>query len=381
MERTVTAWLALEVGGGAIAIGLIFAARMLPSLLFGLAAGTIADRVNRAHQLLAVAVAALALMAGFGWIVGLGGLQVWHVVVFSFVAGCIQVFDTPARQALVLDTVPREAAANALALTALAARFASAVGAIGAGALIALAGVGHTYLAIAGIFAIAALLVATLRVPQDHHTMVALPPFSQSFRDAARLIVDLPAVRTLMIAGVVCEIFAFSYMSALPLFAQDVLAVGAEGLGTLNGAAAIGGAIAVALLALLPGKIERQPVLGAVFLIYGVSLLSLAATGSLLAAIAVMLVTGCCAGAFDVLQQTLIQLAVPDQQRGRAVGLWVLSIGSAPVGHLEMGTLIAVLGVPAALLINGAITIISATALLRQAPEYRWARLIRTKAQ
>src|ERR1043165_1389898 len=86
MERTVTAWLALEVGGGAIAIGLIFAARMLPSLLFGLAAGTIADRVNRAHQLLAVAVAALALMAGFGWVVGLGGLRVWHVVVFSFVA-------------------------------------------------------------------------------------------------------------------------------------------------------------------------------------------------------------------------------------------------------------------------------------------------------
>jgi MFS family permease len=311
----------------------------------------------------------------------MGGVRIWQVVVFAFLAGCIQVFDTPARQALVLDTVQREAAANALALTALASRFAAALGAIGAGALIPLAGVAHSYLVIAGTFAIAALLVATLRVPQEHRIAVARPPFSQAFRDAARLMVDLPAVRTLMIAGVVCEVFGFSYMSALPLFAQNVLAVGAEGLGSLNGAAAIGGAIAVALLALLPQRVGRQPVLGAVFLVYGLSLLMLATAHSLPSAIAVMLVTGCCAGAFDVLQQTLIQLAVPDQQRGRAVGLWVLSIGSAPVGHLEMGALITALGVPAALAINGAVTAAAALALLWRAPAYRWAWLARSKAQ
>jgi MFS family permease len=380
MERTTTAWLALQVGGGAFAIGMIFAARMLPSLLFGLAAGTIADRANRTHQLLAVAVAALVLIASFGWIVSLGGLRVWHVVVFAFVAGCVQVFDTPARQALVLDTVPREAAANALALTALASRFASAAGAIGAGAVISLAGVARAYTVIVGAFGLAAVLLATLRVPQEHRALVALPPFSQSFRDAARLIIDLPTVRTLMVAGVVCEIFAFSYLSALPLFAQDVLKVGAEGLGTLNAAAAIGGAIAVALLALLPGSVKRQPVLGAIFLAYGMSLLSLAVMRNLLGAAAVMLVIGCCAGAFDVLQQTLIQLAVPDQQRGRAVGLWVLSIGSGPVGHLEMGTLIATLGVPAALLINGGVTVAAAAMLLWRVPTYRWAWGTKPKA-
>ena len=60
---------------------------------------------------------------------------------------------------------------------------------------------------------------------------------------------------------------------------------------------------------------------------------------------AALLVVGVCAAAFDVLQQTLIQMAVPDNQRGRAVGIWVLSIGSAPLGHLEMGLLIALLGV------------------------------------
>jgi MFS family permease len=379
MERTATAWLALEVGGGAVAIGLIFAARMLPSLLFGLAAGTIADRADRPRQLLAVAGAALLLMAAMSWLSGTGKIQIWQVVVFAFASGCLQVFDTPARQALVLDTVPREAALRGLALIALAARFSTALGALGAGALIPLIGVPRCYLVVAVAYGLTAVLVATLRVPQEHRILVALPSFSRAFRDAARLMIDVPVVRTLIVAGLACEVFAFSHMSALPLFAQDVLATGAEGLGTLNAAAAIGGAIAVALLSLLPGGWRRQPLLGAIFLVYGLSILVLAATRDLAAAAAVLVVTGFCAGAFDLLQQTLIQTAVPDAQRGRAVGMWVLSLGSAPVGHLEMGMLIAALGVPIALLINGAVTVAAAAMLLMRAPDYRWARWPRPK--
>jgi MFS family permease len=380
MERTATAWLALEAGGGAFAVGLIFAARMLPSLLFGLAAGTIADRADRARQLLAVAGAALLLMASFGWLIGTGNVRVWQVIVFSFVAGCVHVFDTPARQALVLDTVPKEAALRALALTALAARFAAALGALAGGALIPLVGVVRCYLVIAVAYGVAALLVAALRVPQEHRSQLAPPPFRQALRGAARLMIDVPAVRTLMIAGIACEIFAFSHMSALPLFAQDVLAAGAEGLGTLNAAVAVGGAVAVALLSLLPGQGRRQPLLAAIFLLYGLSILVFATTRGLAAAAAVLVVTGFCAAAFDVLQQTLIQMAVPDQQRGRAVGVWVLSIGSAPVGHLEMGLLVATLGAPVALLINGALTVAAAALLLARAPDYRWARWARPKA-
>jgi MFS family permease len=379
MERTATAWLALEAGGGAFAIGVIFAARMLPSLLFGLAAGTIADRADRTRQLLVVAGAALLLMAGFGWLIGTGNVRVWQVVLFAFAAGCVQVFDTPARQALVLDTVPKQTALRAMALTALAARFAAALGALAGGRLIPLAGVVRCYLVIAAIYGVAAVLVALLRVPQEHRTLAVPTPFRQALRDAARLMVDVPAVRTLMIAGVACEIFAFSHMSALPLFAQNVLAAGAEGLGTLNAAVAIGGAVAVALLSLLPGGGRRQPLLAAIFIVYGLSILVFATTRDLTAATAVLVVTGFCAAAFDVLQQTLIQMAVPDEQRGRAVGVWVLSIGSAPIGHLEMGLLVAALGAPIALSINGALTLAAAALLLVRAPDYRWSSWARPK--
>ena len=372
MDRTATAWLALEVSGDAVAIGMVFAARMLPSLLFGLIAGTIADRAERSRQLLVVSLASMLLMIGFGALVGLGAIQIWQVVLFSFLAGCVQVFDTPARQALVLDAVPRETALRALALVALAARFAAAIGAAGAGILITRSGVPAAFLVIGGVYGVAAALVVLLRITQTHHTQAAVPPFTAALRDAARLLVDVPRLRLLSIAGIACEIFAFSYMSALPLYTQDVLRAGADGLGLLNAAAAIGGANAVLLLSLVRHDTPRDRLLGAVFLIYGIAIVVLAATPSLTLAVGVLLVIGFCAGAFDLLLQLLIQTAVPDAQRGRAVGIWVLSLGSAPVGHLEMGALAAGLGVPLALLINGGLTVGAALLLMVRERSFRW---------
>src|SRR3954447_10235302 len=197
MERTATAWLALQAGGGAFSVGLVLAARMLPSLLLGLAAGTVADRVDRRRQLLAVGGAVCCLMAAVSWWIWSGPVHVWQVVAIAFSLGSLQVFDTPARQALVLDTVPAESAQRALALNALASRLAIALGALTAGVLIPRSGVPSCYLAIAVTYALAAVLVIALRAPQRERGRVAHPPFMRSLREAARLLVDIPAVRTL----------------------------------------------------------------------------------------------------------------------------------------------------------------------------------------
>jgi predicted MFS family arabinose efflux permease len=372
MERTATAWLALEAGSGGLAIGAIFAARMLPSLMLGLVAGTVADRSDRPRQLLAVAAATVFLTAAFGWFAGAGQVQSWQVAAFSFVAGCLHVFDTPARQALVLDTVPRVTAARGLALNALAARIAAAIGALAAGFVIARLGVSNAYFVIAVVCAITGVLVATMQVAQ-HRTLVASrPPFKRALIEAARLIVDLRSVRTLFMVGIVCEVFAFSFNSALPLFSKDILAGGATGLGTLNAATSIGGAIAVITLSLIPNELPRRPLLGATFVLYGMAIVALAATRTLFLAATILLLIGFCAAAFDVLQQTLIQLSVPDEQRGRAVGVWILGLGSAPIGHLEMGAAIGAFGAPTALVINGGLTILSALVLLARVPAYGW---------
>jgi MFS family permease len=372
MDRTALAWLAIEAGAGPLAVGLVFVARGLPALFFGLAAGTLADRVDRRKLLLLVAATLGVWMVFIGWLAGTGSMQVWQVILAAFVSGCIQVCDTPARQALVIDTTSRSAAANALALNGLASRGCGAIGAFGAGALIPFIGIGHCYYVIAFVYIIGGLLVLAMGTQQSAHVTVAHAPFTQALRGAVRLMVDIPAVRMLMFSGVAAEIFAFSYNSALPVFTKDVLFSGPGALGVLNGAGSVGSTIALMLMLIIGDRLRREPLLATIFFGYAVSLIVLALTRNLYLAAAVLVVTGICSGAFDLLQQTLIQLAVPDEQRGRAVGIWVLGLGSAPAGSLEVGALMGALGAPIALAINGVISIICAAALVVRAPHYRW---------
>jgi len=368
---TATAWLALGDGGG-FSVGLVLAARMLPNLLFGLPAGTLADRLDRPRQLLAVSLAALPLMLALNRLADSGSVPLWQLVSLSFATGCLPVFDLPARQSLVMDVVPRELASNAMALNALATRLCVALGALLAGVLIPLAGVAACYLVVAGAYIISGLLVLAVRSATSPLARGAGVSFGCAIRQGARLIVDVPAVRTLVAAGVACEIFGFSFLTAVPVVARDVVGAGAEGLGTLNAATSIGGTVAVLVLSVLPRGVRREWIMSLVFAVYGLSLLALAGMSSLVAAAAVLVVTGACAASFDLLQQTLLQLAVTEDQRGRAVGVWVLGTGSAPIGHLEMGTLVAALGAPPALMVNGLILVICAVVLVTSTPLYRW---------
>lgn len=374
MQLTATAWLALGSAGGAFSVGLVLAARMLPNLLFGLTAGTLADRANRSHVLVAVGLSGMPIMLGLSWLASREVTPVGLLAVLSFASGCVSVFDIPSRQALVMDTVPRELAPGAMALNALATRLCTALGALCAGALIPLAGVGSVYLAVAAIYALGAGLVLCVRplaVPTGR-SQAAPPPFSQALGEAVRMIARHAAVRTLMLAGIACEVFGFSFSTAVPVLARDVLATGAAGLGTLNAATSLGGMLAVGGLSLVPARVPREPLLGLVFVVYGAALVALSRSTDVAGAAAALLATGACAAAFDVLQQTLMQLAVPASQRGRAVGIWVLGIGSAPLGHIEMGTLAATLGAPTAVSINGCLVLAAAATLVARARAYRW---------
>jgi predicted MFS family arabinose efflux permease len=370
MQRTASAWLALQVGGAAL-VGIVLAAGMLPPLAFGLAAGTVADRVDRPRQLAAVAVAGLPLMAGYSWFAAAGRTDVWLLLLISFAVGCLPVFEAPARQTLAMDTVRPAAAPNAIAMNAVATRLFVALGALAAGTLIAVIDLAACYLVAAAAYACAAGLALGIRAPRASHTSASHPPFGQALHAAARLVVDVPAVRTLLLAGVAAEVFAFSFTTAVPVVARDVLDAGAEGLGFLNAAVALGGTLSVLALSVVPPRVPREPLLGGVFLVFGVSLVAVATTRDLAVASASLAVTGGCAAAFDLLEQSLLQLAVPEHQRGRAVGVWLLGLGSAPLGHLEMGALASALGAPIGLRINGLLVLAGAATLLVRAPAYR----------
>jgi MFS family permease len=371
MLTTTLAWGALGDAGGGFGVGLVLAARTLPNLLFGLAAGTLADRSERVRQLVVVSLLAAPLMLALNRVAASGSTAVWPLAALSFGVGCLSVFDIPARQALVMDAVPRGLAATALAVNALGARLCMGLGALMAGLLVPLLGLDTTYLVVAAMYLAAAALVLPVQTPKHLRLTRELPSFRQALMEGARLVVDIPRVRTLTVASVACEVFGFSFMTAMPVMARDVVAAGVEGLGTMTASVSVGATLSVLLLSLVPSRMPREPLLGSVFVLFGASLMVLANATTLFLAAAVLGVVGACTGAFDLLQQTLLQLAVPEEQRGRAVGVWVLGIGSAPVGHLEMGAIVSLLGAPTALLINGSVVVLAAATLLARAPVFR----------
>ena len=119
-------------------------------------------------------------------------------------------------------------------------------------------------------------------------------------------------------------------------------------------ARAVGGILAGLTLAGMGGLQRRGMVYLAVIYAFGGSLLLLAAAPQFALALAALVVVAVLATASDVLTQSMVQLSVPNRLRGRAMGAWVLAIGSSPLGHLEMGALVVALGVGGAMLINGA---------------------------
>src|SRR5881296_1334625 len=150
LELTATSWLALTAGGP-LAVGAALAARSLPKLLFGLTAGTIADRFDRRAILLATAVSGVSVMTAVTYFVATVGLVPWQVIAIGLANGCLQVMDIPARQALA-----REIAPNAVATVSLGDRLSKAAGAFAGGALIATFGTAACYLAVGVAYALAA---------------------------------------------------------------------------------------------------------------------------------------------------------------------------------------------------------------------------------
>jgi len=162
-------------------------------------------------------------------------------------------------------------------------------------------------------------------------------------------------ILVLMCLASITEVFGFTHMTLLPVFAKEVLGVGPVGLGYLVAVRQAGGLMGLAALANLRDFRRKGLLMFMVAGAFGVGLMAFSISPALVLFIVVLAAVNACAMAVDTLYKTLMQSNVPDEQRGRAMGSWVLSIGVAPVGHVGVGALASALGAPGALLVNGAV--------------------------
>ena len=368
MEQVSVGWLIFDLTGSELMVGVGAAARMLPFFLLGLLSGAIADRWDR-RRLVQVGTLGASAVALVMALLLLSGLEnVWAVVGLVAALGCTFAFVLTVRQTFTYDIVGPERALNGLALGAMAMQGGGIAGSLVSGAVIEVAGPGWQFAAAAVCYLLSAVATLTIRDP-GRSVRPAAASVLQNLAGYVRLLRNYRLLLALMLLTAATEILGFTHMTLLPVFAKEVLHVGPTGLGVMTAARQGGGLLGLWALAALASVRKKGLMMFVTATGFGAGLMAFSLSGNIYSFIGVLLFVNACAMAVDTLYKTLMQDAVSDEERGRAMGSWVLSIGFAPVGHVGVGALAGAVGAPTALLVNGAalaaISVVSAIALPR----------------
>ncbi len=354
MEHVAVGWLVFDITGSAFIVGVAAAARMAPLFFLGILSGAMADWLERRLFLLFSALSAVAVAGIMAGVLLTGDPPVWAVVVLVAAGGCMLAFTLTTRNAYTYDIVGPEHALNGLSLNQMAMQAGGIGGAIISGALIELVGPGWQYLAVgASYLGSASVLLVIGRSPRTAQPL--REPVLQNLVGYVRFLRENRLIFILMCLTSITEVLGFTHMTLLPVFAKEVLHVGPAGLGYLTAVRQAGGLLGLALLANLRDYRRKGLLMFIIATGFGVGLMAFSVSAALVYFIIILAAVNACAMAVDTLYKTLMQSNVPDEQRGRAMGSWVLSIGVAPVGHLGVGGLATALGAQGALLVNGAV--------------------------
>ena len=351
-------------GRKGIALGLVGAAQVVPIIGFAMLSGVVADALDR-RKVMLVTQTILTLLAATLAALTFGGLStLWPIYLLAALSSAAGSFDSPARQVLIPNLVPREDLASAISLNTLMFQIASVLGPTLAGLVIASAGIGWVYAVNAASFLMVITVLLLMRARPRDGTSPATQITWAAAREGLRFVFAHPIVRSTMLLDFIATFFA-SATALLPIFAQDILRVGARGYGWLYAAPSIGAVVAGVVTAHAIDRIERR---GAVLL------WSVAAYGAatvvfgLSASFWLTLLCLACVGAADtvstVIRNIIRQLETPDELRGRMTGVnMMFFMGGPQLGELEAGVTAQFLGATFSV-VSGGLGCLAATGLV-----------------
>jgi MFS family permease len=372
MQATALGWLVLTLTNSPAALGLVSALQAFPILLLSAVAGVLADRVDRRRLLmwtqLSTAIVALVLAV----LATTGTVAYWHIACLAILAGTATAIQTPAYQAIVASLVPREAIGSAVALNSAQFNLSRILGPSIAGAAIAAGGLGLAFWGNALALILVVLILATLRVPAQPAITRGQASVWANLLDGIRYVRSRRVIAVLVLLAGVPALFLLNYLVLLPVFARDVLQIGAPGLGLLSGGIGIGAlAGALGLAALRPSGGSGRSLLGAL-LVGSIAEIVFASSRVVPISVAALAVLGACQVLYYATTNTLLQVLVPARLRGRVMSLYILtSWGLIPVGNLVAGAVAERSSPTLALVIGGLVTLAAVSAVAVGVPELR----------
>jgi len=371
MQSTAQGYLVYELTRSPAFLGYVGFAAGLPSWLFTLFGGVVADRVPRRLMLVFTQSMMMVLALVLAALVFSGKVMAWHILVMAFLLGIANAFDAPARQAFVVELVPEENRSNAIALNSTMFNSATIIGPAVAGIVYAQFGPAFCF-AINGLSFVAVLFALMLmRLPRFERKPATEPVVAQLV-EGVRFAFSHSIIRVLILNMTMVSVFGMSVMTLLPAWSVDVLGgdVGTNSvLLSSRGAGALIGAITIAYLS---GQGLQGKVWTTGSLLMPVSLLLFSFSRSIPLAMAFMVVLGLSFMTQANTSNSLIQSLVPDNLRGRVMSIYTLTIfGGNPLGALWVGLMAAAIGEPRTLLINAAALMSFALLVFLRIPRMR----------
>jgi MFS family permease len=355
-----------------LALGIVGLVRVGPIVVFSLLSGVAADALDRRRLMMVTQISAGLVALVLAALTFAGVTVVWPVYLLAALGAAAGAFDGPARQALIPNLVPREHLPNALSLNQIMFQSAAVVGPSIGGVLIATLGVGWAYLfnAISFLFVIAALLMMRDVPVIDAHERAAAS-FGAA-REGLRFVFSSPIIRATMLLDFAATFFA-SATALLPIFAQDVLHVGANGYGWLYAAPSVGSLLAGAIMMRAVEHIERR---GVVLLwaiaVYGLATVAFGLSSVFWLTFVCLAVTGAADAVSTILRNIIRQLMTPDRLRGRVTSVnMIFFMGGPQLGELEAGLVANWRGAPFAVVTGGVGTLIAASVVASAVPALR----------
>lgn len=372
MQNVGQAWLVLQLTDSPFLLGLVSSLQFTPMLLLSLFAGVIVDRLPKRSILLFTQSALMVLAAVLAVLTSTGAVQYWHVLVLAALTGLVQTVDNPTRQALVIELVGKDDLTNAVAMNSMAFNVARLVGPALAGILIGAVGTAACFYINALSFL--AVLASAYHIQAGRYAQVVKgKALLGDIRDGLSFIRRTPLVLTCIALVGVVSIFAINFNVLVPVFARDVLGLESTGYGFLMSALGVGALAGAINLASTSGRGPRIWLLlaGGAGLTATHALLGLVRSPFIAAAgLGIM---GFSMISLTVSANTVIQLNVPNEYRGRVMSAYMLVFGgSAPIGALFAGAVASWLGAAAAWSVGGGIALTVVAAVISR--QRRWLR-------
>jgi len=352
MQMVAEGWLVYELTKSPLALGFMRFLHTIPVTLFTFYGGVIADRFDKRTILVLTQSFALLMSLLLYLLAAQGDIQVWQVGVLAFGLGMTNAFDIPTRQSFVVDMVGKQDLTNAIALNSSVFNSARIIGPAIAGIVLIRGGVDTCFLVNAISYAAVILGYLAMRLPKskpagEHRNLKA------ATGEAISWIWQHPDVRIVFILVSMMSLFGMAYTALMPIFAKDILEIGADGFGwllTANGIGALAGSIT---LAAFGNRIDRRTLSRWGLGLFLVCMLCFAWSRNSWLSAAILVIAGWGMITFFATSNMLVQGYVSDLLRGRVMGVYSFCfIGLSPFGNYLSGAIAKWMNAPIALTIG-----------------------------